>query len=222
MSAPSQTRINVNTTTPGWRVVNLLAFASPYLVAAALFLALYLTRSPVQQSSESAENTAAPAVSASGPSIPISANSSGASAPPADKPLNSAEPAPQAKHETLPEPTHPPAEKPVLTNETLPNQPVAVDPAIASSMKLSGAAPMYPAVAQAAGVHGTVVVALTIAPDGSVSEAHAISGPALLQATTIAAVRSWRYRPYLIQGKAAPFETQVSFNFTISSSPSQP
>ena len=222
MSVPSSTRINANATTTGWRVVNFLAIASPYLVAAALFLALYLTRSPVQQSPESTENTAAPAVSASGPSVSVFANSSDASAPPAGHPQNSAETAPQAKRDAVSAPTHPLAEKPVLSHETLPNQPTAVDPAIASTMKLSGAPPVYPAVAKAAGLQGTVVVALTVAPDGSVSDAHAISGPALLQAAAITAVRSWRYRPFLVFGKASPFETQVSINFTISSSPSQP
>lgn len=219
---PSSTSINSNATTLGWRVVNFLAIASPYLVAGAFFLALYLTRSPVRQSSESPANTAAPAVSASGPSVSVFANSSDASAPPADHPRNSAETAPQAKRDAISAPTHPPTEKPALSHEALPNQPVAIDPAIASTMKLSGAPPVYPAVAKAADVQGTVVVALTIAPDGSVGDAHAISGPALLQAATIAAVRSWRYRPFLVFGKASPFETQVSINFTISPSPSQP
>ena len=219
---PSSTRINANATTLGWRVVNFLAIASPYLVAAAFFLALYLTRSPVRQSSESTETTAAPAISASGSSASAFANSSDASAPLADHPQNFVETAPLAKRNAISAPTHPPAEKPALSHETLLNQPVAVDPVIASTMKLTGAPPVYPAVAKAAGVQGTVVVALTIAPDGSVSDAHAVSGPALLQAATIAAVRSWRYRPFLVFGKASRFETQVSINFTISSSPSQP
>lgn len=238
MSAPSSIRINADATPPGWRVANFLAIASPYLAGAALFLALYLTRSPVPQSSEPAEHTVAPAVSASGPSVSVFDNSSNASAPPANvpqkpaetaplkpaetAPQKPAETAPQAKRDALSAPTPPPAQKPTLSRATLSSQPVPVDPAIASTMKLSGAPPVYPPVAKAAGVQGTVVVALTIAPDGSVTDAHAISGPALLQAEAIAAVRLWRYRPFLVYGKASPFETQVSINFTISSSASQP
>lgn len=87
-------------------------------------------------------------------------------------------------------------------------------------MKLSGLPPTYPAIARAAGSEGTVVVALTIGPSGSVLDAHAVSGPPLLQPATIFAVRSWRYRPWLIYGKAVPFETQVSIHFTINSVPS--
>ena len=85
-------------------------------------------------------------------------------------------------------------------------------------MKLSGPPPTYPAIAQAARIQGTVLLSVTIAPDGSVRDVSGISGPPLLQAAAVTAVRSWRYRPWLIYGKPVPFDTQVSIGFTIKQS----
>ncbi len=85
-------------------------------------------------------------------------------------------------------------------------------------MKLSGPPPTYPAIAQAAHIQGIVLLTLTIAPDGSVRDVSGVSGPPLLQAAAVTAVRSWRYRPWLIYGKPVPFDTQVSIDFTIKQS----
>jgi len=204
-------------------MANLLAIAAPYLIAAALFVVLERSTPPAPQPSEITES---PTSSASGASVPVVANSSDASAQPADRPQippqNSPAPAAHTKREVASAPPPVAAQKPPVSRDGSPIQPVPVDPAVASTMKLAGAAPAYPAVAQAAGIQGTVVVALTIGPNGSVRDAQGISGPALLQPATIAAVRSWRYRPWLVYGKAVPFETQVSIHFTINGAPSGP
>jgi protein TonB len=81
-------------------------------------------------------------------------------------------------------------------------------------MKLStDAAPAYPPAASDAHIVGTVVVSATVGADGAVQSAQPVSGPALLEMAVLNAVRSWRYRPYLIYGKPVAFNTQVIIEF---------
>ncbi len=55
--------------------------------------------------------------------------------------------------------------------------------------------PIYPELARRMHVSGTVVVHLTVAPDGSVSDAKVESGHALLGAAAQEAVKRWRFEP---------------------------
>ena len=64
-----------------------------------------------------------------------------------------------------------------------------------------------------ADIRGTVVLAVTISKSGTVDEVRAVGGPAVLVPVSIAAVKKWRYRPYLINGKPVRFHTQIAFVF---------
>jgi protein TonB len=56
-------------------------------------------------------------------------------------------------------------------------------------------APIYPDIARAARVSGTVVVECTIDPSGRVVEARVVTGHPLLNESALDAVRQWRYEP---------------------------
>ena len=73
--------------------------------------------------------------------------------------------------------------------------------------------PVYPAAAEQARVEGVVLVDTTIAPDGRVLEARAISGPQELAPAAASAVRWWRFQPYEIDGKPAAVESTVAVEF---------
>lgn len=64
------------------------------------------------------------------------------------------------------------------------------------------------------GISGTVAVDLTISRLGNVTSAHAVSGPPELYAVTVAAVRRWRFRPYVVDGKPAEVSTTLQFYFS--------
>jgi TonB family protein len=55
--------------------------------------------------------------------------------------------------------------------------------------------PIYPELARRMHVSGTVVMHLTIAPDGSVSDAKVESGHALLGPAAQEAVKRWKFEP---------------------------
>jgi protein TonB len=76
--------------------------------------------------------------------------------------------------------------------------------------------PVYPPIARAARVEGTVRLAATISKTGNIENLRVTSGPAMLQQAALDAVRSWRYRPYILDGQPVEVETTVDVIFTLS------
>jgi protein TonB len=74
---------------------------------------------------------------------------------------------------------------------------------------------MYPPIAKAARVSGTVVLHAVISTTGSVIELHVVSGPAMLQQSAIDAVKQWKYRPFLLNNQPVEVETTISVIYTL-------
>lgn len=77
-------------------------------------------------------------------------------------------------------------------------------------------APIYPPIAVAARIEGTVVLLATISRAGTIENLHVQSGHAMLQQAALDAVRSWRYRPYILNGQPVEVETTVNVVFNLS------
>jgi periplasmic protein TonB len=75
--------------------------------------------------------------------------------------------------------------------------------------------PQYPAIARAARIQGTVVLQATIAKDGTIQNLRVINGPPMLQQAAMDAVRSWRYKPYLLNGEPVEVETTINVVFNL-------
>jgi protein TonB len=75
--------------------------------------------------------------------------------------------------------------------------------------------PVYPPIARATGTSGTVALAAIISKTGTIENLRVISGPMMLQQAALDAVRTWRYRPYLLNGQPVEVETTVSVIFTM-------
>ncbi len=73
----------------------------------------------------------------------------------------------------------------------------------------------YPSLAKLTHVEGQVDVGLVISPEGAVVAARALRGPALLRGSAEAAVRHWRFRPYLDHGQPTAMETTVLVRFQL-------
>jgi protein TonB len=73
--------------------------------------------------------------------------------------------------------------------------------------------PVYPRMAVLAGLQGEVRLRAIIAKDGSIQSLSVTSGQPILAQAALEAVRQWRYRPYLLNGKAVEVETFISVNF---------
>jgi len=81
--------------------------------------------------------------------------------------------------------------------------------------KIGGTDVRYPAIAKAARIQGTVVLQATISKGGTIEGLRVLSGPPMLQQAAEEAVRTWRYRPYLLNGEPVEVETQVNVVFTL-------
>jgi periplasmic protein TonB len=75
--------------------------------------------------------------------------------------------------------------------------------------------PVYPPIAKAAGVQGTVVLQATISKAGTIENLRVMSGHPMLQQAALDAVQHWRYRPYLLDGQPVEVETTVNVVFTL-------
>jgi len=76
--------------------------------------------------------------------------------------------------------------------------------------------PIYPPIARAAHVEGTVRLAATISKNGTIENLHVTGGPVMLQQAALNAVSCWRYKPYLLDGQPVEVETTVDVIFTLS------
>jgi len=74
-------------------------------------------------------------------------------------------------------------------------------------------APKYPAEARSGAAEGTVVLKEVVDENGKVEGVRLVEGNAALAAAAINAVKQWRYRPYVRDGKAQPFQTVVLVDF---------
>ena len=69
--------------------------------------------------------------------------------------------------------------------------------------------PKYPVEARSAAAQGTVVLKAVVDENGKVVGVRLVEGNAALATAAINAVKQWRYRPYVRDGKAQPFQTVV-------------
>jgi periplasmic protein TonB len=75
--------------------------------------------------------------------------------------------------------------------------------------------PQYPAIPKAAHIQGTVVLQATISKSGTIQNLRIISGHPMLQQAAMDAVRSWRYKPYLLNGEPVEVETTINVVFNL-------
>ena len=94
-----------------------------------------------------------------------------------------------------------------------PAAPVHISSGVIAGNKLSGSSPLYPPIARAAHVSGTVVLHAVISKAGSIQSLAVVSGPEMLRANAVAAVQDWRYRPYLLNGEPVEVDTTITVNF---------
>jgi TonB family protein len=92
---------------------------------------------------------------------------------------------------------------------------VVLSAAEAVKRLVESAPPIYPPIAKAAHISGTVVLQATISKTGSIENLHVVSGPTMLQKSAMDAVKTWRYMPYLLNNQPVEVDTTVNVIFTL-------
>jgi TonB family protein len=94
-------------------------------------------------------------------------------------------------------------------------QKVSISAGIAVGLLMQKTAPVYPAIAKTARVQGTVVIQATISKTGSIENPRVVSGPVMLRQSALDAVKTWRFRPYMLSGEPVEVETTVNVIFAL-------
>jgi|HubBroStandDraft_6_1064221.scaffolds.fasta_scaffold64986_3 TonB family protein len=92
---------------------------------------------------------------------------------------------------------------------------VAVSPEMAEGSLLHRVEPDYPEEARREQIEGPVVLDVRTGRDGSVEEVRLLAGRKVLADAAIAAVKQWRFRPKVVNGKPAEIQTRVTLNFRL-------
>ena len=88
-------------------------------------------------------------------------------------------------------------------------------PAAAEDGLLHRVEPEYPEDARQQKIQGTVVLEVQIGQDGAVEDAHVVSGPPQFAKASTDAVKQWRFKPRLVNGRPEPMQTRVTLNFKL-------
>jgi len=102
-----------------------------------------------------------------------------------------------------------------LSSEPLSNRRVDVSSGVMAANLVSGPKPSYPTLAGLTRTQGNVVMQVVISKNGTVEDMHVIRGHRLLRGAAKNAVRTWRYRPYKINGVPVEVATVVSVDFSL-------
>jgi len=92
---------------------------------------------------------------------------------------------------------------------------VTLTPEQARNLLLSRAPANYPAIARAAGVTGTVVIDTHVSGKGTVLSLEILDGPPLLRQAALDALKSWRFKPYLVNGTPVEWRTTINIGFKL-------
>lgn len=90
---------------------------------------------------------------------------------------------------------------------------VPISAGIADGMIIHKTQPVYPKFAQDAHITGKVVLKATITKQGTIEGVQVISGPKILAPAAVDAVKTWKYRPYMLDNQPVSVETTVTIVF---------
>jgi TonB family protein len=75
--------------------------------------------------------------------------------------------------------------------------------------------PQYPEEARRRSIQGQVVVRFVIDKEGNTTDVFAIEGDPLLRDAAVAAVKQWKFKPYLLNGEPIQVETNATLGFKL-------
>ncbi len=73
--------------------------------------------------------------------------------------------------------------------------------------------PTYPAAAKASGQQGSVTLQVLVGRDGTVHDAKFLQGSLVFARAAIDAVKQWKFKPYLMNGRAVSVQSTLTLNF---------
>jgi len=101
----------------------------------------------------------------------------------------------------------------LLAKPSLPTPSTPVSAGVTGGQLVHRVAPIYPNQARALRLQGAVNLSATVMEDGSVRDVKVVDGVPLLAESAMEAVKSWRYKPYELDGKPVRTELRIRVDF---------
>jgi TonB family protein len=92
---------------------------------------------------------------------------------------------------------------------------VMIASGVMAGNKLSGDNPKYPVDAKKAKIQGTVVLEAVINKEGDVENLKVVSGPKELLTSALDAVKTWKYKPYMLNGDVIDVTTRINVTYSL-------
>ncbi len=89
----------------------------------------------------------------------------------------------------------------------------AISAGVADGMIIHKTPPVYPKFAQDAHITGRVILKATITKQGTIEGVQVLSGPKILAPSAVDAVRTWKYKPYMLDNQPVAVETNITVVF---------
>lgn len=96
-----------------------------------------------------------------------------------------------------------------------PHKRIVASAGVMAGKRIGGENPKYPPDVKKAHVEGMVVLSAMISESGDVEELCVVQGPVLLQQTAYDAVKTWKYKPFSLDGQSVEVKTQINVDFTL-------
>jgi TonB family protein len=97
-----------------------------------------------------------------------------------------------------------------------PTGPIRPGGRIVAPQRIVYVQPVYPSIAQSAGIEGRIVIEAIVGPTGDVTEARIVKSVRFLDDAALTAVRQWKYTPTLLNGTPVSVLLTVSVDFRLS------
>jgi TonB family protein len=92
---------------------------------------------------------------------------------------------------------------------------IKVAPDVMEANLVSSRVPAYPEAAKVDRIEGSVVMRAVISKGGTVTRVEVLEGPRRLRNSASEAARTWRYRPYLLNGRPVDVATTITVDFSL-------
>lgn len=96
-----------------------------------------------------------------------------------------------------------------------PARPPRVGGEIRAPVKIRDVRPVYPTIAQQAGIQGVVIIDAVIGPDGRVSQVRVLRSIPMLDQAALDAVRQWVFTPTRLNGEPIAVAMTITVHFTL-------
>jgi protein TonB len=96
-------------------------------------------------------------------------------------------------------------------------QRVRISRGVSKGLLIHRQEPPYPVLARSARIQGEVVLTAIINPGGEITTLQLVSGHPMLVPAALTVVKTWRYKPYLLNGQPVEVETTITVIFALTS-----